>query len=170
MSRKSPLQRTQFIMMFFAFAFGMMLSSLLAQYAKQKDADENQKEILFIYRGIEKYPEDVIADDRKKLETLARQKLAIIENAALRQFFLDQAHTRNLPLNELIEIEMPWQEVAEADIVSFYEQNKSTINKPLEDIYPEIKKHLQGQRIKIAKQTLLDKLIAQGNLAILPDR
>lgn len=169
MSQKSPLQRTQFIMMFFAFAFGMMLSSLLTHYGKQKEAGSQQKEILFIYKGIEKYPEDVIEADRKKLTALDRQKKSIIENAALRQYFLDQAFQRNQPLEQVIQSEMPWQEVAQAEVEDFYEQNKSAINKPFTDIHAEIKDHLERLRIKRAKQTLLDKLIAQGDLALLPE-
>lgn len=169
MLKKSPLQRTQFIMMFFAFAFGMMLSSLLTHYGKQKQTDSQQKEILFIYKGIEKYPEDLVGEDRKKLAALSRQKQTIVENAALRQYFLDQAFHRNQPLEQLIQAEMPWPEVLQTEVVAFYEQNKSVLDKPLADIHPEIKNHLERQRINQAKKALLDKLRAQGDLALLPD-
>lgn len=170
MSQKSPLQRTQFIMMFFAFAFGMILSSLLTQYGNQKGSNEAHKEILFIYRGTEKYLEDVVAEDRKKLNSIAREKLAVIQNAALRQYFMDEAHKTNQPLDQLIQTKMPWAEVSEADITGFYERNKDKLNKPLSAVYPEIQVIIKRERLKQAKEKILNELIEQGNLALLPLR
>lgn len=168
MTKKSALQRTQFIMMFFAFAFGMILSSLLTQYGKQKGETEERKEILFIYRGIEKYLEDLAVEDRKRLTALAHDKQTIVENAALRQYFLDEAHKTKQTVEQLIKTKMPWQEVTEEEISAFYALNQSKLNKPLSEIYQEIRSHLERQRINAAKSALLDELIRQGNLALMP--
>lgn len=168
MSQKSPLQRTQFIMMFFAFAFGMMLSSLLSQYGQQKEAASQEKEILFIYRGIEKYIEDLVPQDRERLTELATKKLNIVENAALRLYLLDEAHRKERSLEEIIKIALPLEPLTETEIIDFYEKNKSSLNKPLEDIYPDIRALLENRRMKTAKQILLRRLIKQGDLALLP--
>lgn len=168
MSQKSPLQRTQFIMMFFAFAFGMILSSLLTQFGKQKASNEAHKEILFIYRGTEKYLEDVVAEDREKLNSIAREKLAILENAALRQYFMDEANKSNQSVDQLIKTIMPWKPVTEADIASFYAQNKANLQKTYAEVHQQIQALLERQRIKTAKAALLKKLIQQGDLALLP--
>ena len=157
MSQKSPLQRTQFIMMFFAFAFGMIFSSLLNQYGKQKTANEAHKEILFIYRGTEKYSDDVVEADRKRLNSLAREKLAIVQNAALRQYFMDEAHKTNTPLDQLIQTRMPWTQVSEEDVARYYENNKDKLDKPLSEVYPEIQAVLERGRLKQAKEKLLKR-------------
>jgi hypothetical protein len=154
-------------MMFFAFAFGMMLSSLLTHYGKQQAAEAPQ-EILFIYRGIEKYKTDIIEEDLKKLEAVAFEKLKIVENAALRQYLLDEADKKNVPLVELIKSRMPWQEVTDDDIREFYSQNTGKFSKPLEELEQHIRKHLEQQRIKRARQRLLDELIKRGDLVLLP--
>jgi hypothetical protein len=170
MAKQSPIQRTQFIMMFFAFAFGMALSSLLTHYGQQKAVAEEPEEILFIYRGIEKYQADVIEEDRKKLHAVAREKYQIVENASLRQYFLDEAHKNQVPVAELIKRSMPWEAVSDEDVTAFYEKNKQTLNKPLTELDQQIRKHLEQQRIKAARRHLLDDLMRRGDLVLLPPK
>jgi len=170
MSQKSPLQRTQFIMMFFAFAFGMIFSSLLNHFGKEKASNAAHKEILFIYRGTEKYSDDVVQADRQRLKALAREKLAIVKNAALRQYFMDEADKTNTPLDQLVQTRMPWAQVSEADVARYYENNKDKLDKPLSEVYPQIQAVLERERLKQAKEQLLNQLIKEGNLALLPLR
>ncbi len=151
-------------MMFFAFACGMILSSLLNQFERGENTESDAREILFVYRGVDKYKEDLVTEDREKLAKNAEEKRQILENAALRQFLLDEAQKLNVSLTQQIEQSMPWKSVSEEDVLLFYETNQELIGKPLSAVKDEIKRKLERQRIKSAKEQLIKRLTEQGNL------
>ena len=160
-------QRTQFIMMFFAFAFGMILSNLLSiQSAKNNEISE--QEILFIYRGIEKTINDITEVDRLEIKELNQKKIRVIEKAALRQYFSDEAKRQGLDIESAVKASLNWSEITESEINSFFLLNRDTINKPLFQVKAEIKKKLELKQAGHARKKLLEDLIIKGDLAILP--
>ncbi|WP_156499273.1 hypothetical protein, partial [Oleiphilus sp. HI0061] len=73
--------RTQFIMMFFAFSFGMVLANLLAQNAAQKEVEERAP--LLVYKGIDKNLEDLSPEFKERISKLERERRRTLEMAAL---------------------------------------------------------------------------------------
>lgn len=167
MKKDAAPQRTQFIMMFFAFTFGMILSNLLNTQNNKKESSY-QPEILFIYRGIEKTLADINESDRLKINELNLQKVKLIENAALRQHFLDQAQQQGLELEDVVEQILKWNPVVESEIASFYQSHKDTIKKPFFTVKSQIKRNLELKRAATARESLLKELKTKGDLAILP--
>tara|TARA_R110001599_G_scaffold213126_1_gene410869 strand:+ start:351 stop:860 length:510 start_codon:yes stop_codon:yes gene_type:complete len=167
MKKDASPQRTQFIMMFFAFAFGMILSNLLNTQNNNKEPSY-QPEILFIYRGVEKTQEAISESDRLKITELNQQKVKVIESAALRQHFLDQAQEQGLDVETVAEKILKWDPVSENEVNSFYQMHKDTIKKPFFDVKPKIKRNLELKRAATARESLLKELKTKGDLAILP--
>lgn len=167
MKKTAPPQRTQFIMMFFAFAFGMILSNLLNTQSNKKAAP-SESEILFIYRGIEKTQQDISEPDQIKINQLNQQKIKVIENAALRQYFLDQAQIQGLGVDVVVEKILKWNEVSDEEINNFYLAHKGSIKKPFFEVKPQIKRNLELKHAASARESLLKELIIKGDLAILP--
>tara|TARA_R110002167_G_scaffold30991_6_gene102249 strand:+ start:7069 stop:7578 length:510 start_codon:yes stop_codon:yes gene_type:complete len=167
MKKDASPQRTQFIMMFFTFAFGMILSNLLNTQNTKKEPSY-QPEILFIYRGIEKTQENISEQDRLTLSQLNQQKVQVIENAALRQHFLDQAQKQGLEFVSVAEKILEWDPVSEIEVNNFYQMHKDTIKKPFFEVKPQIKRNLELKRAATARESLLRELKKRGDLAILP--
>ena len=161
-------QRTSFIMMFFAFAFGMILSNLLNTQSQTKQS-EIAEETLFIYRGIEKTVQDIPNADAKNLAALEREKLTLLENIALHYFFLDQSLKLDTPIEQLTANLLNLAPVSDAEVNAFYRQHQDKINQPFYDVRAEIKKHLEHQRIKGAREQLLVSLKEKGDLVVLPN-
>jgi len=172
MKKDASPQRTQFIMMFFAFAFGMILSSLLntqSQTKAESEQKEERQEILFIYRGIEKTQHHLIEADRLKINDLDNKKIKLIESAALRQYFSDQAQHYKVDAEDVAKKVLDWKPVSKSDVNHFYELNKDSINKPFFEVQKDIKKNLELKLAGVARRKLLDELIQKGELAILPN-
>lgn len=155
-------------MMFFAFAFGMILSNLLHTQSQNK-VGSVQQEVLFLYRGIEKTDQDIVESDRKKLSEIHNQKVRLIENAALRQYFLEESQKQNLSVDEVALKLLEWEEVTDSEINQFYQQNQDSIKKPFFEVKSEIKQGLQSRKMNKARQELLEKLRVKGNLIVLPE-
>jgi hypothetical protein len=169
MKKDASSQRTQFIMMFFAFAFGMILSNLLNIQNNKKELT-SEPEVLFIYRGIEKTQKDISEPDRLNITKLNQQKIQVIENAALRQYFLDQAQELGIDVASAAEQIIKWAPVSDSEVEHFYQAHRDTIKKPFFEVKSQIKRKLELDRAAIARESLLKELILQGNLAILPLR
>ena len=169
MKKAAASQRTPIIMMFFAFAFGMILSNLLHTQSIRSDKKDSQ-ETLFIYRGVEKTQVDMLESDRSKIETLNKQKITAIETAALRQHFLDQAKIQNIDVEDVAKQLLHWQPVSDEEVYAFYQQNKQRLNKPFYEVEKHIKLNLEQRQANLARQALLSDLKQKGDLAILPGR
>ena len=176
MKKDASPQRTQFIMMFFAFAFGMILSSLLNTQSQTKAISERNagqkeesREILFLYRGIEKTQQHIIEADRLKINDLDKKKIELIKNAALRQYFSDEAQRQGTEVEEVAKQILDWKPVSVTEVNQFYELNKDSINKPFFEVKKDIKKNLELKLAGEARRKLVDELIQQGDLAILPN-
>ena len=167
MKQKVSSQRTQFIMMFFAFAFGMIFSNLLNIQNKNK-VDSEESEVLFIYRGIEKTEHQIDEVDRLKLADLNQQKVKILENAALKQYFSDQATMLGMSVESAAAQLLKWEPVTDSEVNRFYLLNKEEIQKPFFEVKSQIRRNLELKQAAQARETLLEKLKMEGNLAILP--
>ena len=167
MKQKVSSQRTQFIMMFFAFAFGMIFSNLLNIQNKNK-VDSEESEVLFIYRGIEKTEHQIDEVDRLKLADLNQQKVKILENAALKHYFSDQATMLGMSVESAAAQLLKWEPVTDSEVNRFYLLNKEEIQKPFFEVKSQIRRNLELKQAAQARETLLEKLKMEGNLAILP--
>ena len=85
--------------LFFAFCFGMVLSTMLNQRPVNPEVSE---EPLMTYRGLDKYLEDLPSDIASKLQkehqAFLTAKQGYLEDAALRFKVLDYAEKSNLSL------------------------------------------------------------------------
>lgn len=161
--------RTQFIMMFFAFSFGMILSNLLAQSSAQKHEEERPP--LFIYQGIDKTLDDISLEYRERLLKLEERKRQTLEIAALQMHLYQYAKDKNLSIEDAGEALFPSSEllIDEARVSEFYRENQDVLAKPYYQVKQEIKTRLESENIARMKQKLLASLEESGDLAILPD-
>lgn len=165
---KEKLGRNQFILMFFAFSFGMILANLLAQSSAQ-----NVKATiapLFIYQGIDKTLADVSPDIKERLERLYREERHLIELAALEQHTHQYAQDKQVSVAQAGELLFSPGDFDESHVSDFYRANQTQIAKPFYEVKAHIKAQLQGQQLKKVKTDLLKDLKEKGDLVILPGR
>ena len=165
--KKTKFDRSQFIMMFFAFSLGMVLSNLLSQ--SQGESPKPVAEILFTYKGVDKTVEDLSPDSREKLQQLAAKRYALLERAALEQYLYDYAASEQLDItqagNKLFKLEEPSRE----EVNDFFAKHAEQIKKPFFEIEANIRKQLIIQRVKKAKNEAITSLMLTGDLVILPE-
>jgi len=165
--KKTKLDRSQFIMTFFAFSLGMVLSNLLSQSTVEPPKPE--KEILFTYKGMDKTVEDLSPDKREKLQRLAARRYELLEHAALEQYLHDYAAIEKLDIeqagNKLFELEEP----SNQEVSNFFFKHAEKIKKPFFEIEADIKKQLMIQMAKKTKKEAIISLMAKGDLVILPE-
>jgi len=163
---KPSFDRSQFIMMFFAFSLGMVLSNLLSQ--SKAEAPEPAAEILFTYKGIDKTEQDISAHLRKQLSELDSKRYVLLEIAALEQYLYDYAAIEKLDLAEagkkLFKLEAP----SKQEVSEFFTKNADKIKKPFFEVEAEIKRQLMVLKAQQAKRDTLDYLVSRGDLVIFP--
>jgi hypothetical protein len=162
--------RTQFIMMFFAFAFGMILSNLLAQSSAQRVEDEAPP--LFIYKGIDKRLDDISPEFRTRIMELDDERRRALELAAIQLHVYQYAKDKNITPQQAGEELFPASQraVDEAQINQFFNENRDELAKPFYQVKNEIKSRLEYQNVAKLKKDLLVSLEESGDLAILPVR
>ena len=163
---KARFDRSQFIMMFFAFSLGMVLSNLLSQ--SKAGVPEPVVEILFTYKGIDKTKQDVSTELQGQLDKLASKRHALLEQAALEQYLYDYSALKALSLVEagkqLFNLEAP----SEDQVSDFFMLNADKIKKPFFEVKADIRRQLMIQNAKRAKKDALDYLVSRGDLVIFP--
>lgn len=163
---KKKFDRSQFIMIFFAFSLGMVLSNLLGQ--SQIEAIKPVTEILFTYKGVDKTIENLSSDKREKLQQLALKRYEVLEQAALEQYLHDFAASEKLDIahagNKLFKLEEP----SKQDVNDFFTKHANQIKKPFFEIEADIKKQLTIQMVQRAKKEAIASLTEKGDLMILP--
>ncbi|MDX1451423.1 MAG: hypothetical protein R3183_02620 [Oleiphilaceae bacterium] len=167
-------QRTQLILMFFAFSFGMILSNLLGQGQLMKGKQATGEEILLTYRGIDKtihdLPEEIAAAYSEVSEKLQREQVYLLHNAALQWQLNDYAAQHDLAMDEAAHRYFDWQTPDEQAISRFYHEQADRLAKPFYQVKQEINDYLSLQRAKQARQQRLAELIERGDLIVFPDR
>ena len=167
MKKKEKLGQNQFILMFFAFSFGMILSNLLAQ--KTEHLVSQTELALFVYKGIDKNKEDVSIEIQKELALLESKKYKLVQRAALEQHLHQYAHDKQLNLEQaglaLLKIAAP----TDKQVNEFYATNAELINKPFFEVKNQIQKQLAWQQIRSEKYKVLKDLTERGDLVIFPD-
>jgi hypothetical protein len=160
--------RTQFIMMFFAFSFGMILSNLIAQSSAQKTEKANAP--LFVYQGIDKTLEDISPTFRERIVSLDQKKQHTLELAAIELHVHQYANDKGISIDQAGEELFPASknEELERQASEFYRENEQALNKPFYQVRDDIRARLEYQNIMKMKQNLLASLKESGNLAILP--
>jgi len=162
--KKTKFDRSQFIMMFFAFSLGMVLSNLLSQ--SNNKVQKPVAEILFTYKGVDKTVDNLSPDNREMLKKLALERYALLERAALEQYLHDYAALEKLDIkqagNKLFKLEAPSKQA----VSDFFTQHAEQIKKPFFEVEGDIKKQLTINAAKKAKSETLAKLTARGDLVI----
>lgn len=165
--KNKRVNRNQYIMAFFAFSLGMVLSNLLGQRHIEQPK-KSTAEILFTYKGIDKTLEDISIDKQKKLKQLMQERLALLEYAALEQYLLDYAAAENIDIvkagHKLFKLEEPSQK----EISDFFTAHAEQLNKPFYEVEANIKKQLMIESARAAKGKAISDLIAKGDLIMLP--
>jgi len=162
--------RTQFIMMFFAFSFGMVLANLLAQNAAQKEVEERAP--LLVYKGIDKNLEDLSPEFKERISKLERERRRTLEMAALQMHIYQYAKDHKVSAEQAGKTLFPKSEyeVDSQRVSDFYHANQEHIAKPFYQVEQEITAQLEYQSVKNLKEQLLASLQKSGDLAILPSQ
>jgi len=163
---KPSFDRSQFIMMFFAFSLGMVLSNLLSQ--SKAESPEPAAEILFTYKGIDKTEQDISAHFKEQLSVLAANRHALLERAALEQYLYDYAAIEKLDLVEAGEKLFKLEAPSKQEVSEFFTKNTDKIKKPFFEVEAEIKRQLMALKAQQAKRVALDYLVSRGDLVIFP--
>jgi len=163
---KPSFDRSQFIMMFFAFSLGMVLSNLLSQ--SKAEAPEPAAEILFTYKGIDKTEQDISTHLREALSGLVAERYALLERAALEQYLYDYAEIEGLEVAEAGEKLFKLEEPSKQEVSEFFTKNADKIKKPFFEVESEIKRQLVVLKAQQAKREALDYLASRGDLVIFP--
>lgn len=162
--KQTKSNQNQFIMIFFAFSLGMVLSNLLSQNATEPE--KKAIEILFTYKGIDKTVADLSSINHEALKKLDAKRHALLERAALEQYLYDYAEKEQLTIalagNKLFKLEEP----SKQDINAFYAKHAEQLKQPFYEIKADIKRQLTIQMAHKAKTKALERLIARGDLVI----
>ena len=165
---KEKLGQSQFILIFFAFSFGMILSNLLAQ--NEVKTEQESIEPLFIYKGIDKTIVDVSPDIKRRLEKLYAEERYLAELAGIELHVHHYANAKGLSVEEASRELFSGLNVENEQINQFYKSHQAEIAKPFYLVKDQIAEQLKFQEIKQAKQNLLHALAESGDLLIIPGR
>ncbi len=165
--------RSQLILMFVAFAFGMILSNLLTQSRALQEAPDRE-EVLITYRGMDKtlddLPEDIATAYRALSARTAREQQLLLQTAALQWALAEYAQTHELSDEEAARAYLDWRVPDEQAIGAFYRQQSALIDKPFFEVKEEIARYLGAQQVKQVRQLRLTEMMERGDLILFPDR
>lgn len=168
---KAQAQRSQFIMIFFAFSFGMILSNLIGQ--AQEQAPDVVSDAVMVYRGVDKFVEDLPEAISKEFIELSQstqeRKKQLLYNAALKWQLEDYAVKQQLSLEEAGNKLFHLSEPSDEQINAFYVSQADKINKPFYEVKEKIFQHLTRQQALDARHSKIAELIEKGDLALLID-
>lgn len=168
---KVQQQRSQFIMIFFAFSFGMILSNLLGQ------ADDKHEpittDVIMVYRGLDKTIDDLpesIADEFRALQReTAEKQMQMLYGVALEWQLQEFAQKEQLSIeeagNKLFQLTPP----TEKEVNAFYLARAEQIAKPFYEVKTQIQKHLMHQKALNARSRKIAELLEKGDLALFLD-
>ena len=161
--KKEKFGRNQFILMFFAFSFGMVLSNLITQ--NKPDRVVNESAPLFIYKGEDKTLDDLSVSLQEKVMRLDKEKRHLLELAAIELHVHQYAHDHQISLLEAEKQLLPIESVSEEQVSRFYNENKERLGRPFYEVKDSIEQGFKNSAIENSKQALLEGLKASGNLA-----
>ena len=159
--------RSQFILIFFAFSFGMILSNLIGQSAKEGLEPEPY---LLTYRGIDKdiddLPEDLVTQLKALESDYQMKRLLVLHDAGLRFHLYDYAQQHELSLDQAGQRLFAMAAISEAELAEAYASSEELIAKPYYEVKGDLRKMLEQQQARTARATALNKLITKGDLII----
>lgn len=165
---KAQTQRSQFIMLFFAFSFGMILSNLLGQ-TNQTEPTETS-EVVMVYRGIDKsiddLPEPIASEFKELRENALKKQTEMLYSVALQWQLEEFAAKQQLSLeeagNRLFDLSPP----TEAEVNTFYVSRADDIGKPFFEVKESIHQHLVKEKALQARYNKIAELLETGDLAL----
>ena len=166
--KKTKLDRNHFILMFFAFTFGMILSNLIGQKHTLKPNDSAPA--LFAYKGIDKTENELSPDMKAAYNSLKEKEYRLLENAGLEQHLYQYAHDHSVSFEQAGKEIFDFKEPTEEQISQFYTVNKTVLNKPYFLVKETIKKQLSNLQVKQSKRKVLAMLKKKGDLVVLMRR
>jgi len=162
-----PFSRNQFVPVFFAFAFGMVLSNLLHQRQNEVLPESSY---LLAYKGIDKTIEELPADLADQLRALDQdyrnKKKALMNDAGLRFYVLEYAQEHEMSFDQAAEQLFSMDTPSEEALAGYYREHQETIGRPFFEVKASISRFLLQQRAKKLRQEALAKLDADKDLII----
>lgn len=160
-------KRIQFVPLFFAFSFGMILSNLLAQNAEKSGPPKSYE---LAYRGIDKMrdelPEEIAAELASEEGAYLRKRKALLESAGLRFHLHDYAQQHQLDLDAAAAALFKVKAPTEQEIAEYFRMHESRISKPFHEVRDAIATTLSHQNAEKLRRQRLDELLASGDLIL----
>ncbi|OLE83407.1 MAG: hypothetical protein AUG07_08280 [Acidobacteria bacterium 13_1_20CM_2_60_10] len=156
---------------FVALAFISLLSSAppLAQIAGQA----KQKEPLAVVAGQPISEDDLLPYVQGQLKPLREQEYQIkkkaLENLINQRLLEAEAKKKNLPTEKLLEQEVDSKvaEPTDAELSAVYAVQKDQINRPFEEVKPQLQQNLKRAKVQQARQDYYVRLQQQAKVSIL---
>lgn len=166
-------QRSQFIMLFFAFSFGMILSNLLGQSGDEAEQEDGQEDVVMVYRGLDKTMDDLPEPFASQFKTLReetrKQQTQILYSVALEWQLQEFAQKEQLSLmdagNKMFDLSPPTDE----EVNAFYTERADKIAKPFYQVKDQIYKHLAHEQSLSERDKKVAELLKKGDLALFLD-
>lgn len=162
---KNLTQRSQFIVVFFAFSFGMILSNLLGQ---QKNAAQGSDDYLINYRGMDKalvdFPEEIATKLMVLEERFQSRRQALLEDAALRFYLHDYAQQHGVTLEQAATELYAFKPPTEQELATAYQQHQAMLDKPFFEVKAALTQQLQQQQALAVRAQVLNTLLEKGDL------
>jgi len=166
LNKRTGHGRDKFILMFFAFSLGLILSNLLSQ-SDMQEFDEVKADVLFVYKGVDKLKSDLSHSAQERLAKIDIERSEIITLAAIEQHIYQYASEKGITVHEAALDLFATKDPSEQQISDYFRQNSEKIDKP----FFEVKEQLKAQLVKLkrleAREHVLKDLIASGNLHFL---
>lgn len=164
---KKEATQIQFVPLFFAFSFGMLLSNLLAENKPQVREDSTYE---LAYRGLDKTRDELPNEIARQLETAEKDYLQkrqdLLERAGLRFHLHDYAQLHQLDLDAAAEALFDIEAVSEEEIVDYFQSHKDKIDKPFYEVREAIAATLGRRKAELLRRQRLDELMASGDLIL----
>ncbi len=165
--------KNQFILMFFAFSFGMILSNLIGQKNANAPKELAPREVLLTYRGYDKYVDDLpahLVEPYRALESEYQHKQhELLISAGLYLHIENYALQQNIDMDKAAEALFELSEPDEQQVREFYYSKAAFVDKPFYEVKPDISRYLKQRAAASARLSVLNELMQRGDLVLLPD-
>lgn len=172
-AEKSDHSRKTFIMVFFAFALGMILSSLLSQ--KPLTAPSDREQVLITYRGIDQtiadLPEGLASEYCARQAETQAQQIKLLSSAAISFYVTEHAAKEGVSFEQALNTLFPISQPDEAQVSEFYQNNREALkHQPYYEVKDDIVAWLQKAQARQLRHAVLARLVDQSDVIFWPDQ
>lgn len=122
--------------------------------------------------SLKEIDEKLLKTNMKLAQDLYNARRATLDQILMERLLAADAKEKNVSVDQLINEKLgeKTQPVTDAEVSAYYEANKGRMGgKPLEQVGPQIKQHLTGQKQSAAKDELLRELKQKAQVKITLD-